>query len=173
MEQSMRIIHCTQKVLKQLSKPIMTLEQAEKSKDVNGIGNWYANYIIIERRKCLVMTNEKTLYTFMIPGVKKADFESLQERFINQFVLNLNHEKFKPDIIEKVIEEYNEIEFAKTNNRSVLGSMNDFAFAYQVHIDNDGGLENFNLLQTNSKINQTPMSAIDYSYPIEKLKEIF
>ena len=54
----MRIIHCTQKVLKQLSKPIMTLEDAEKSNNGKGIGNWYPNFIIIERRKCLIMTSE-------------------------------------------------------------------------------------------------------------------
>ena len=70
----MRLLHCTQKLLKELGKP--PLQNPDTSpENSEGLGNWYANLLRIDRRKCLLFTNEKTLYTFLIPKVLKTQPE--------------------------------------------------------------------------------------------------
>jgi len=66
----MRIIHCTRKLLKEIDVPLV--EPDKIPSPTEGLGNWYANLLRIDRRKCLLFTNEKSLYTFLIPKVLKA-----------------------------------------------------------------------------------------------------
>ena len=68
------------------------------------------------------------------------------------------------------MEEYRTIHFAKTNNRSVLGSMNDLAFQIEVQIESSGEINNLSLDAINDTLNRTPMGALNYRYSIETLK---
>ena len=70
------------------------------------------------------------------------------------------------------MQEYGEIGFAKTANKSVLGSMNDLAYRYAVHIIEDGGFDNIRMLQLNRRMNRTPMGTMKYQFPIEVLKKV-
>lgn len=62
----MRILYCTQKLLKELN--VLPLSDPGEVSSSEGLGNWYANLLRIERRKCLLFTNEKTLYSFLVPA---------------------------------------------------------------------------------------------------------
>lgn len=135
-----------------------------------GFGNWYANLLKIERKKCLFLTNERTLYSFLIPAVVKADLKQFHRLFLNHLLLNLQYEEIQPEIINQVKDEYREIGFAKTASKSILGSMNDMAFHYEYHVSYEGGLANIKLLDLNHRLNKTPMGAIKYRYPIDALK---
>lgn len=70
------------------------------------------------------------------------------------------------------MQEYQEIGFAKTSNRQVLGSMNEFMFQYEVLIMQKEGLENIRILELNGHINRTIMGALKYRYPIETLRNL-
>jgi hypothetical protein len=166
----MRIIHCTRKLLKELDVPLVEPEKI--SQPTEGLGNWYANLLRIERRKCLLFTNEKSLYTFLIPKVLKANLKNIEQEFLINLSYNLQNEGFGLEVINGVRQEYLEIGFAKTVSKSVLGSMNDLAYQYEVHIIGDGGFNNIKILQLNQKINRTPMGALKYKYPIEALKKL-
>jgi Domain of unknown function (DUF6933) len=52
----------------------------------------------------------------------------------------LQSEGFGIEVINRVMQEYHEIGFAKTSNRQVLGSMNEFAFEYDYFIRREGGI---------------------------------
>jgi len=67
----MRIIHCTRKLLKELD--VSLIETDKILLPTEGLGNWYANLLRIDRRKCLLFTNEKSLYSFLIPKILKAN----------------------------------------------------------------------------------------------------
>ena len=75
-------------------------------------------------------------------------------------------------MINRVMQEYQEIGFAKTSNRQVLGSMNQLAFEYEVLIQMEGGIDNIRILQVNQTINKTIMGALKYKYPIEALRNL-
>jgi hypothetical protein len=164
----MRIIHCTQKLLKELDVPV--IQPDNTSSDSQGLGNWYANLIRIDRKKCLLFTNEKTMYSFLIPHVKKANLKNIVNEFMINLNFNLQYEGISHELINKVMQEYEEIGFAKTASRKVLGSMNELAFQYEVLIMGKEGLGNVKVLELNHSINRTIMGAIKYNYPIKALK---
>jgi len=85
---------------------------------------------------------------------------------------NLLWENFPQSQIEIVLDEHREIIIAKTNNRSVLGSMNDLAFQLRYRIAAMGGLVYVDLMELNHALNRIPMSAIKEIYSIDELKNL-
>jgi hypothetical protein len=166
----MTLIHCTRKLLKELDVPLV--EPDKNTQPTEGIGNWYANLLRIDRKKCLLFTNEKTLYTFLIPKVKKENLKNIEDEFLINLSYNLQAEGFGLEVINGVMHEYQEIGFAKTSNRQVLGSMNEFAFEYDFFISREGGLENARIIEVNKHINRTIKGVLKYKYPIEALRNI-
>jgi len=167
----MQTIHCTQKLLKELGMQGATILQSEPQHGL--LGPWHANLIRIERRKCVLFTNDHTLYSFLLPGVKKADLKNFRELFLLHLKMNLMKEGFGAEEISKACAEYDEIAVAPTNNRSVLGSMNDLVQHYEFFISRFGDLDRADMLAVNMQINRTPMGALKYQYPIEKAYELF
>jgi hypothetical protein len=166
----MRTIHCTRKLLKELD--VSLVEPDKIPQPTEGLGNWYANLLRIDRRKCLLFTNEKTLYTFLIPKVLKANLKNIEQEFLINLSYNLQSEGFGLEVINRAMQEYQEIAFAKTSNRQVLGSMNELTFQYEILIEEREGLENVRILELNKHINRTIMGALKYKYPIEVLKKL-
>jgi hypothetical protein len=166
----MRIIHCTKKLLKELDVPI--IEPDKIPLPTEGLGNWYANLLRIDRRKCLLFTNEKTLYSFLIPNVLKKNITNIVEEFLINLSFNLQAEGFGLEAIRTVMQEYKGIGFAKTASRKVLGSMNQLAFEYEVFIEQKEGLENVKILEMNRDINRTILNGIKFLHPIEALRAL-
>jgi hypothetical protein len=162
----MQLIRCTQKLLKELR-----VKPTETEADLGSIGGWHANLLRFERRKCVLFTNDETLYSIFVPALKRPDFEYLDEVFRQSLFRRLRIEGFTQSQIEKVLVEYSQVGFAKTNNRSVLGSMNDLSFQIDFHIGRYGGLANLDLDALNDEINRVPMSAINGVYSIDVLKK--
>lgn len=161
----MQLIRCTQKLLKELR-----VKPSEDEPKFGYIGDWHANLLRVERRKCVLLTNSDTLYSIFVFGLKRADFDHFDEIFRQSLFRRLRIEGFSQIQIEKALEENRTIHFAKTNNRSVLGSMNDLAFQIEVHIKSSGGIRNLGLDAINDALNRIPMGALNYQYGIEALK---
>ena len=162
----MAIIRCTKKLLTELKiKPTEDIGRSEN------IGNWHANLLWIDRRKCVLFTNDKTLFSFLVTGMKKPQFENFNEVFRLNLSKNLMNEDLSQKQIEHVFNEHREIRIAKTNNRSVLGSMNDLAFQVKYRIYVMGGLVTVDMAEINRELNRIPMGALDYKISIEELQK--
>jgi len=162
-----QLIRCTQKLLKEINKKPTTPIEPIRSI----LGSWHANLLRIERRKCVLITNDSTLYTLFIPSLRKPDFQHFNLVFGQHLFKNLLHEGFSQKQIETVLDEHEEIHYAKTNNRSVLGSMNDQKVQLEWRIYLNGGLEETSTYDLNRELNRNILSAIGRNYPIEMLKE--
>ena len=162
----MQFIRCTHKLLRELKiKPAATAEA-----EAGCLGGWHANLILIERKKCVLFTSDTTLYSIFVPGLKKRDFESFSEVFRYNLISSLKNDGFSAMEIEKALREYQDIEFAITDSRSVLGSMNDLVLHLKYWIDSEGGLKLVNLDDLNKRLNRIIMGAIKYANGIEMLK---
>jgi hypothetical protein len=168
---AVQIIHCTKKLLKELEASPRGSMAPEPISGV--LGPWHANLIRIERRKCLLLTNDRTLYSVLVPGVKKKDLDNFRELFALHLKMNLAKEGFGPEDITKALEEYGEIAIAPTTSRSVLGSMNDLADQADFLVSRAGDLEKVDILTVNMMLNRIPMGAIKYRYAIDKVYELF
>lgn len=163
----MAIIRCTKKLLTELkTKP------SKETVSSNEVGSWHANLLRFDRRKCILFTNDATLYSFLVPGLRKTQFENFREIFGQNLFKNLLWENFTQNQVEIVLGEHREIIIAKTNNRSVLGSMNDLAFQLKYRIYAMGGLVNVDLAELNHDLNRIPMSAIKEVYSIYELRNL-
>lgn len=164
----MQLIHCTKKLLLELG----ALGSKMPLNCSSGfLGPWHANLIRIERRKCILFTNDRTLYSFLVPGVKKKD------DFHDLFLVNLNSNLAVEGLGQgerlKALAEYSDIAIVPTMSRSVLGSMNDLAGQVEFLIHRAGGLEKADMLRVNMILNRVPMGALKYKYAIEKVCELF
>jgi len=62
------------------------------------------------------------------------------------------------------------VEFAKTSDRRVLGSMNEYAFLFKVHIAHAGGLKRVDVRELNKTMNETPMGTLRYDSAIDAVR---
>lgn len=168
----MPLIRCTAKLFKEIGVKDADLINDAPAESHHHLGAWYANLLRIDRRKCVLFTNEATLYSFMVYGVRKADLDDFGHFFMAYLGLNLEYEGFGDEIIEKVLKEDNQIGFGRTQSRSVLGSMNDLANQYWFYLKGHVDVSDFEMVQINQKINRTPMGPLGYAYGIEKLKAV-
>ncbi len=163
----MQLICCTKKLLKELdADPTDNVEPISSL-----LGRWHANLINIERRKCVLITNDSTLFTMFIPFLRKPDFRKFHYIFTEHLFKNLLNEGFSQRQIEAVLNEHEQILFSKTKSRSVLGSMNEQKIQLEWEIRFNGGLKAAPLYELNKKLNRNLLSAIGLKYPVEVLQE--
>jgi len=162
----MQTIKCTAKLRKEMGLANASL--AEPTPQTGVLGAWHANLIYVNRRKCVLFVNDKTLYNFAVPSLSRAEIKELDSVFLQYLVLNLFQEGFSEEMVKKLTQEYDQIQFTKTDNKSVLGSMNDLAWHYKYHLVEDG--EGF-LSHIVHELNRMPMGAMNYAFPIDVLRE--
>ncbi len=136
------------------------------------LGPWHANLLHINRRKCVLFTNDWTLFNFITPDVPREKIRRLGELFLDYLRPVLAEEGFSARLRERIAAEYAEVAFGKAQDRSILGSMNDLAFHYEHHILSSGGVHSAAVPSIISKLNHMPMSAIKYQYPVDALRAI-
>jgi len=163
----MSTLRCTKKLLSELKrKPI------DGSQDADDFGSWHANLLRIDRRKCVLFTHDQTLFTFFVPGLTKPHFQNFDEVFRQTLFKRLLSENLPQKHIEIFLNDNRKIEITKTNNRSVLGSMNDLTFHLKYRIADEGGLSGVDISKLNHGLNRIPMSAIKEIYSIYELQNL-
>jgi len=167
----MQLIRCTKKLQKEMG--LKKSELCEIEPKFSYLGSWHANLIYIYRRKCILFVNDKTLFNFIAPDVSRAEIKTLSVLFESFLPCVLSDAGFDASIIERIMSEYDEISYAKTKSRSVLGSMNDLAFHYRLHIQDAGGVHSYRVPSIIRKLNKMPMGAIAYAYPLDTLRTMY
>jgi len=116
----MQMIRCTQKLLKKL--PVVL---ANDDMVMPPASCWHANLIRIDHYDCLLITHDTTLFSLFMPHMIKQDFQRFTQLFGRVLFKAMLHFDFSQAQIECMLDGSREIQLAKTNSRSVLGSMND------------------------------------------------
>jgi len=75
-------------------------------------------------------------------------------------------------LIIREIGHYDQVQFSKTESRSVLGCMNDFAFNFQVMVEEAGGLNRLDLSEAEATLSHMPCGMIHYQSPEDVVKEL-
>lgn len=118
MEDSILLINCTKKLLDTLK---LTPESVEIS---NPIFSWHANIINVNRRKTIVLTNDANRYTVIMHGLKAKEFNNIGDIIKNSIQETLIAEGIKHEIVEKYMSDSGQIQFSKTQNRTLVARMN-------------------------------------------------
>jgi len=163
----MILLRATAKLLSELRIPPSSLAALPPD---GFLGSWYANLFRIERRKCVLFTNDRTLYSFFVPSLRRVDLTRIPDVFREALVANLKAEGFEEGVLRQAEEACREHVVERTGSRSVLGSMNDLTRMLEFHLSSEGGLARVDLFGLNKGLNRTPMSAIGYRRPIDAMR---
>ncbi|WP_144461965.1 plasmid pRiA4b ORF-3 family protein [Siminovitchia fortis] len=112
------LIRCTKKLQDQLKIKPAGAEEADP------FYSWHANVLFIERRKTVVLVNDKNRYTIVLYGLKAKDFAKLEEHIIAAIRATFKADGIKEDVIEKYLEKAGAVNFAKTKDRASVARMN-------------------------------------------------
>ena len=168
----MQLLRCTKKLQKEirLKKEEIQIEDGHSS----CLGSWHANLFFIDRHRCILFTSDKTLFNFVVLDIPKAELQALAAVFKYHLGCVLgDDEDITEDVRQKILSEYTEIGYANTNNRRVLGSMNELIFQYEHGIITNGGVHSAVVPSLIKQLNRIPMGAIDYQYPIDALLAMY
>lgn len=152
------MLRCTGKVLTLLrvSKPAV----GEASEE-----DWYAHLIWVDRRKCLLLTHARTLFSVFVPNVAVADLRPAGPFVVSVVEAALRAEGLPADTLGDLAGE--EVVVARTVDRRIVGTMNDLAFTVEHLIANAGGLARRDIDAINHGLHRTINSVTGYIPPIE------
>jgi len=161
----MAIIKCTAKLLKEIGIIPTNIPDQPTS-----ICDWHANLLWVNRRKYVLFTNELTLYSFLIYWNKTPRSADFLERFRLGLFRSLLNEELTDAQFEYFLTGHAQAIITKTNNRSVLGSMNDLTLQIKYMLSVSAGLSDAGLSEINRHLNRIPMGAIQYKISIDELR---
>ena len=154
----------------------MGLKPADLSSDIHEsslLGSWHANLKFINRKKCVVFINDKTLINFIIPDIPRALIRQLDQEFSTMLSCVLADLGYSSEAREMFLAEYDTLKYGNTNNKSVLGSLNDVIFHYEYQILSRGGVHSYHVPEIIREMNHMPMSAIEETFPDRALKKLY
>jgi len=85
-----------------------------------------------------LVANDQTLFNFLIADVPQLDATQLIQLFKSYLHCVLAAEGFEQTFIQNLMTDFAEVRFANTNSRRVLGSLNELAFFYLCHLEDEG-----------------------------------
>ena len=156
-------IKCTAKLAKraglQLSPP------SQKSRN-----DWHANIFTFDRRFYVIFVQDRTRLTCLAGPVKKLDLQNLGFLLRRSLRTVLTHEGFSESAMSHALGKIDEMQIHKSDNRSVLGTINDNFFHITHHAAYEGGVEVAGLATLASQVNHMPMSPLEWNFAIEEYR---
>lgn len=132
----MLLLRCTKKL--QASIRLKKTDLVDPNVETSNFCSWYLNLIEIDGRPCLLAANDQTLFNFLIADIPLLNAQQLVELFKSYLHCVLAEEDFDQTFILNLMKEFDEVQFANTNSRRVLGSLNELAFMYVCHLEDEG-----------------------------------
>lgn len=125
----MTILRATKKVLRYVPPRGDERDVAETA-----LGDWYVNRLIIDRRPLALLLNARSLLTILLPA---RDLRSLPDRLPAIVGARLHRLGVRSSLIDAETAAMAPVVVAPTNDRHVLGYLNDFGqvLPYALSID--------------------------------------
>lgn len=124
--------------------------------------SWHANMVWVNRRKHILLINDLSRLSVIFNGVRSAQLNSLTDKFRTELRDYLVSEGIEPKLIESYMKDSQQINIARTNNRSVLGTMKEVTF-FNDHAQGEHASKEEHMKWLNRIIHKP----IDYEKPID------
>jgi hypothetical protein len=157
----MYTLHCTQKLLARVKQQVLPLVPEPTTE----LGNWYATALLWKPQLALFV-NETTRLPVLMPLAPAA---TVAARFPQHLAEVLSAHGVDPAFIAREVIAMAEVGFAKTASRSLLGSMNDFAWSAEVTLASfaPGDLHGISMY-----LAETPVGPMNYNSPAYMLRQV-
>ena len=154
-------LHCTAKLRARLRRPLSDLRHPATTR----LGDWYATALFWKPQLALLV-NERTLLPVLMPLAPAA---TLPERVALAVAQVLQLHGVDTGFIATEVAAMAEVSIAKTGNRSVVGTMNEFEFQAEVYRDYRGMTD---LHELAMRLAEMPCGAIRGNSPARLLTEV-
>jgi hypothetical protein len=160
----MVVLRCTRNLLVRLKRTEVRADVPSTTR----LGDWYGNILHIGRRQHLLFISERSRLPVVIP-IREA--KRLETVFPDAVCHVLAAVGIGAEDIADERSRMSEISFGRTNNRSLLGTLNDFAFMAQQGSANRAEPESPEELMR--FLAQTPILPLNGASPIELTRTAF
>ena len=154
-------LHCTAKLRERLGQPLSDVAPRTST----ALGDWYAT-ALFWRPQLALLVNERTLLPALLPLAPAA---TLLRRIAPAVAEVLQMHGLDPEFVGREVAEMAEVAVAKTANRSVVGTMSEFALEAEVYRDHRGMADPLWLAM---RLAETPCGAIRGNSPARLLREV-
>ncbi len=159
----MSSIKCTAKLAKRAG--IKLDPAAQRSPD-----DWHANIFTFDRRFYVIFVQDETRLTCLAGPVTKPDLQDLGALLRRSLRTVLIHEGFEEPTRAHALGKLLAMQTHKSDNRSVLGTINDNIFLITHHAAHSGGMEAAGLASLAAQVNHMPMSPLGWKYAIDEYR---
>jgi hypothetical protein len=163
----MLILRCTEKLLRALPKQTSVSSEVE---DDALVGSWFADLIRYDRRRCLLATNSRTLYSLFIPCLQAGDLSDLPGLFRRGLAAAIGTEDFADAASRYLDGCHRDSMIARTNNRRVLGSMIDLRYEVRAFLDEPREVGAAQMSALGQALNRVPMSYLEYGCAVDHMR---
>lgn len=157
-------IKCTKNLLDKLKlNPKDLKENLVLNPNLN---NWHANLIKFGRVNTILLTHDKTLYSFFLTRYKAKDFKEFEYCIKEDIFKTMFSLGFEQSKVETILESMETITYAKTDNKSILASMNQIRYHVEACV-----YRGDEVVDINESINQIPLKALNWKNGYEVMME--
>jgi len=132
---------------------------------------WHANLFMFERRKGVILMNNKTRYCIILYGLKAEHFKKLDSIALTAIKETFLAEGFLEDKVDTYIANCGEVIYTKTHDRSILSQITDFYCSISWQIEEYIPSDNINLVELNKWAGDLMCGTLEYAHPIDLLKK--
>ncbi len=130
------------------------------------LGNWYANLIYISHRQMFLFVSDGSRLAVVTPAKGGRSLAS----YLNQQLASLLEQlDARPEWIQAELREMAEVHYGAAQNRSVLGTMNDFKFQVETMLTRSPEPE---LLEISHRLSDIPTGPKPYHFPNDMTLEL-
>jgi hypothetical protein len=151
------ILRFTQTLLKDMN--VVPEECAEGS----SLFSWHVNIYKLNNRKHIVFVHDLSCLCVIIDGIRARQLKQLKDKFLETLRVYLISEQAEERLIDFYLQKVESIVVAKTNSRSILGTMKEITY-----FEEDDFEDNISRLKW---LNRLIFKATDYNRPIEVFVE--
>ena len=133
------------------------------------LGDWYCADIQLSKRQFIIAVSGTTRLAVLMEAAPYATFPTRLSLSIAQVLKTF---EVPQHIIEQEISSAGEIALGKTDNRSILGSLNDYC-GHLRFISDSGQLDLSNLADVSAWLSSIPSLVMEAVFPYEAARELF
>lgn len=160
------LICCTKKLLDEMGKA------TEDAGEENDLFCWSAHLITVNRKRTVVVVNDKNRFGFILYGLKAREIARLKEFILEGITKSLRDMKIKEEIIERYMKKSGECHFTKTRGRNYVSRLNkacEFVEAFREELNSD--VSYYSKVSRIMNRDLVKIDGADYRYPEEMLLE--
>jgi hypothetical protein len=142
-------LRCTKKLLARVGPP-----QEVSGPATTILGDWYAQPLAIGHQRLVLLISEHSRLPVLMAG---RDLKHLAANFPDALAPVLWGLGIDAAAIQREVEATREAAIAKTNNRSLLGTLNDFSFLLKWQLQ---GRQEIDLVEEALRLSRTPVQPL-------------